>query len=836
MRMKSLLVFSLVTFSLLVSSGAVRANRTSGQEIPQISFKGRVLDRQGQPLSDVKLALYELRYARGEDLPRAEFIREATTGSDGAFGFARDKESPGERQGSIVAHKEGLSLGWTIWEMQEGDQQSDIMLGEPRELSGAVVDEGGTPIIDAEVSIAIAIIGTQQDHRYISYFIAPQLLTVRTDSTGRFVFPNLPGEATCELLASKPGRTTTCTLDPTTYRGDKCQFSPGQSGIKVTLPVESRIEGMVVEKADGKPIAGVAVTAQPAQRGFPLTIEPVTSAQDGTFFIGALSAGSYTLQLASREDKVAEWVAEPVKVSLKAGETVRDVRLVLSKGAFVEVGVKEQAGGRPIAQVNINVHDPASGQRFNGVTDENGSVRIRLPAGSYQINSLYKEGYARSEESVEFTVADGQTKQLELTLSGLPSVRGVVYDDAGQPLEGATVQTLPGGRGKDAVSNAEGKFEVTWDTQGWSADRTVFYIVGRHVDRNLAAAQPVEEQGTQIALKLQPAATLTGQVVDPNGKGIENAQLLVMLRGSSWGASFLPRNSSVRTNAQGQFEVSAIPPEQRYYLTAMADGYGQMQNNLNEDQAVAGRVQTGTFTLPVANLSVSGVVVDSEGEPVSGASVYCYGGSQDNQPNREVRTNAEGKFTLERVCAGRIGISASSQSGGAYLRGSVQTEGGAKDVQIVVSERSSATRYVPRSPTRLIGKLLPDLKSVGIELPADASDRGLLVCLWDMNQRPSRHCIGEMVRRAAALSEKGVTIVAVHAAKAEEGALEKWVEQNKPPFPVGCFTGDVEKTLLDWGAASLPHLILTDRKHTVVAEGFELSEELDRKVEQTSAR
>jgi len=456
MRTKNLLVLSLVTFSLLVLSGAVLANESSVPGIPQISFKGRVLDHQGQPLSDVKLALYELRYARGEDLPRAELVREATTGPDGAFGFTRDKESPGERQGSIVAWKEGLSLGWTVWEMQEGDQQSDIMLGEPRELSGAIVDEGGTPIIDAEVSIAISIVGTPQDRRYITYFVAPHLLTVRTDSAGRFVFPNFPGEATCELLARKPGRATTCTLDLTAYRGEKFQFSPGQSGIRVTLPVESRIEGLVIEKADGKPIAGVAVTAQPAQRGLPLPIESVTSAQDGTFSIGGLSADSYTLQLASREDKVAEWVAEPVRVNLKAGETVRDVRLALSKGAFVEVVVKEQAGAKPIAQVNINVHDPASGQRFNGATDENGSVRIRLPAGSYQINSLYKEGYTRSEESVEFTVADGQTKQLELTLSGLPSVRGVVCDDAGQPWGVRPCRSSPAGGAKTRCPTPRG--------------------------------------------------------------------------------------------------------------------------------------------------------------------------------------------------------------------------------------------------------------------------------------------------------------------------------------------------------------------------------------------
>ncbi len=824
-----------VAVSLLVLAGAVWSAQTPSQGASQISFKGKVLDSQGQPLSDVKLSLYELRYGPGDALPKADLVKEAVSGQDGAFAFSRDKELQGYRQGSIIARREGLSLGWAVWEMQEGDQQSDIMLGEPRELSGTIVDEGGTPVVDAEVCIAIAIIGSEQDRRFMTYYVAPQLLTVKTDSSGRFVFPNLPADVTCELLAKKPGRATTCTFDASNYTGGKCQFAPGQEGIKLTLPAEASIEGIVVEKAGGKPVAGVTLIAQPTQQGLPFLTEPVTSAQDGTFFIGGLSADSYTLQLPAGGDAVAEWVAEVVKVDLKAAEKARGVRLALSKGAFVEVLVKEQAGGKPVEKVSVSVYDPANGQGFGGVTDETGTARIRLPAGDYQVNNLYREGYARSDQNVEFAVAAGQTKRLELTISGLPSVQGVVYDDAGKPLAGATVQMVPGGRGKNATSDAEGKFEVSWDPQGWDPGRTVFFVVGRHIERNLAVAQPVDEEAKQVELKLHPAATLTGQVVDPNNKPIEGAYLQIMLRASNWGSSFLAYRS-VKTDAEGHFAVGGIPAEQRYSIMAMADGYGQMQTDLSEDQVTSSRVDTGSFTLPLANQSVTGVVVDSEGKPVSGARVNCYGGNQDSQPNRDVQAGADGRFTLDGVCAGSIRIQANARIDGVYNYGSIQTEGGARDIRITIAQRSAGTRYVPRTPAKLMGKPLPDLKKVGIELPADANGRMLLVCLWDMNQRPSRHCIGEMVRRAAALSEKGVTIVAIHAAKAEEGALEQWIDQNKPAFPVGRITGDVEKTLFDWGTASLPHLILTDKKHVVVGEGFGLLGELDERIEEASGR
>ena len=46
---------------------------------------------------------------------------------------------------------------------------------------------------------------------------------------------------------------------------------------------------------------------------------------------------------------------------------------------------------------------------------------------------------------------------------------------------------------------------------------------------------------------------------------------------------------------------------------------------------------------------------------------------------------------------------------------------------------------------------MPDLKKLGIDLPPDANDRMILVCFWGMNQRPSRHCMSELIRQARSL-------------------------------------------------------------------------------------
>jgi protocatechuate 3,4-dioxygenase beta subunit len=820
---------------LLGVMGAVGfAEQSASPGVGQISFTGKTLDSQGQPVADANVVLHVVTYGGGREYPVAERIGNVVTGPDGAFAFTAPKEGDTYRQGSIIAQKQGLALGWAVWELRDGNQQSDIKLSEPREIGGVVVDEGDSPIVDADVSVAIAILGAESDRRYLTYFVAPKLLTVKTDSAGRFVFANMPAEATCEFLAKKPGRATVCSFDPRDYRGEKCHFSPGQAGIKLTLPVEARLEGKVVEKAGGKPVAGMSLTAEPDQRGLPFMVEPFTSAADGSFSVGGLSAGGYTVRL-SLGLKTADWVAEPMKLNLKAGETVRDVQLSLSKGGLLEVLVKEDRSQKPVEKASISLRYAAQDQWLSGVTDANGIARIRLVAGDYRLGGIYKEEYTRQDQEKPFTIVEGQTTRMEETLGGLPTVSGVVYDDAGKPLEGATVKILPGGRGKNAVSDADGKFQVLYDTQGWPSGQTVFFMIARHPGRNLAAAQPVDDAGAKMEVKLQPAATLAGRVMDPNGKPIQGAYLQVMLRESNWGSSFLSSRSVV-SNAQGEFEAPTLPAGHRYSVTASAEGYGQARIETTEDQMTAGKVQAGPFTLPLANMSVTGVVVDSAGKPVSGARISCFGGSQDNQPNRDAKVDAEGRFTLDRVCPGRISISADAQVEGVNLNGYVQTEGGASNVQIVVSERSSSRRYVPRKPASLMGKRLPDLKKLGIELPADANDRMLLVCFWDLNQRPSRHCIGQLAQQAAQLGEKGVTLVAVQAGQTEQTALDQWMQQNKPSFPVGCLKENIEETKFEWGAASLPHLILTDKKHIVIAEGFGLLGELDKRIDAASSQ
>jgi len=160
----------------------------------------------------------------------------------------------------------------------------------------------------------------------------------------------------------------------------------------------------------------------------------------------------------------------------------------------------------------------------------------------------------------------------------------------------------------------------------------------------------------------------------------------------------------------------------------------------------------------------------------------------------------------------------------ARLYGNIETEGGATGVQIVISQRSSIP-YQPKRPPSLVGRPLPELKDVKVEIPSsDADGKMILVCFWDMEQRPSRYCVNQLAKQAEQLKQKGIIVVAVQASKVDENKLNDWVKKYNISFPFGMVQGDVEKSRFAWGVRSLPWLILTDRKHIIRSGGFGIND------------
>jgi len=1040
--------------TIIIITGLAGARSTSGksaqsEQAKQITCMGKVVDIQNQPITGAKVTLHEMVNNEATRSYDTMVIGEVTTETDGAFSFNTSAESDVYRYGYIVAEKEGLALGFANWRMRESDKELQIKLGQPKELAGVVVDENDKPVSGAQVSILMLIIGTMRDDRGVSGPVAAELFTSTTDEVGKFKFTRIPAEATVEFIMKKEGRATVGTYKSTGTANQKLHFVAGQADIKLVLPIEAKIEGIVVQKETGKPVGGVQLMARSEQRTPFLIQEPLVSKQDGTFGINALVGGRHIVQIESSRQGLADWVAESVVVITEAGKTKSGIKIELSKGGLLEVVVTEADSKQPVENASISIREPRNKQWFNARSDKDGIARIRLAPGGYQMSGAYKQGFTSNRRQENITIENGKTKILAWQLTKQPKITGVVRDMAGKPLEGVKLKICPMGGREDSTTDADGKFELSWNPGRWGERETVFCLIARHEQRNLAAAEEISEDIKRLDIKLKPGVIFEGKVVDPEGKGIVNAQINVMLRMSNWGSPIERDGDIARTDSQGNFEVRAIPAEHKYNIDARAEGYGQTDVDVQAQEAVDTRQDLGQMKLPLANLSISGQILDAQGNPVAHARIESSG---ENQPRVNTQSDMQGNFTIKGVCAGRAYIRTNVERDGKRLSSRVTTDGGASGIKIIVREgravpyyigtktyeqvlkssdkviagvavdendlpvagvpvsvccikrerengrfswayssyqtlsditdeqgrfaieleedaeynlrfspekhaafiaydipvntkdlkitlpnggtvigrlvrmekgkkvpiinaevkieqtsrasythlgfdrdrttitdsqgrfrfehlrtkiRPSGSRsgqqweHIPRiwqisygdtsktigfyngttieefelivkrklaNAVSLVNRPLPGFDSIKIDLTTEQTKgKIMLVCFFDMNQRPSRYFIRQLSNRAKELKSKGLFIIAIQAAKVDADALNVWVKEFGIPFPVGTIEGDANETRADWSVRSLPWLILTDSQHVIHAEGFAVSD-LDEKITDAGLR
>jgi hypothetical protein len=242
------------------------------------------------------------------------------------------------------------------------------------------------------------------------------------------------------------------------------------------------------------------------------------------------------------------------------------------------------------------------------------------------------------------------------------------------------------------------------------------------------------------------------------------------------------------------------------------------------------QVEVKSIMMTPADRSISGVVVDVNGVPAPALPIFVSGTrglSMAGQPRHEAASDAQGRFLVEGVSAAPLRIQAGF---GNSVRGPgmMEAHGGDRDIRIVLGRQD-----VHLGLKSLLGRPLPDWKGL-IELdPASMTGKLILVCFFDLGQRPSRRCVEVLAQRAEALRQKGVIVAAVQIGAVDEAAWKSWVKEHGDKLPFGQVLKDAEKVKSAWGVPSLPWLILTDRAHVVRAEGFSL-DELEAKMQEES--
>ena len=160
------------------------------------------------------------------------------------------------------------------------------------------------------------------------------------------------------------------------------------SGINAALATGGTIAGTLTDAVSGHAVGGVEVEAISSGGGFS---GYEVSASDGTYRIGGLSAGSYTVEFVPYTSAYSTQyyngvtsLASATSVAVSLGQTTSGINATLSGGGSVSGTVDGGSSANPLSGASVYLYSTSYQYYGTATTDANGSFFFGgIPAGSY---------------------------------------------------------------------------------------------------------------------------------------------------------------------------------------------------------------------------------------------------------------------------------------------------------------------------------------------------------------------------------------------------------------------------------------------------------------------
>ncbi|MCH7721088.1 MAG: carboxypeptidase regulatory-like domain-containing protein [Planctomycetes bacterium] len=410
-------------------------------------------------------------------------------------------------------------------------------------LVGQVFDPIGSGVKDVEVIVeSIAEDGGE----------STVLARTTTDGMGDFSASGPGGSRTVRVTFRKSGYADAVEVVEAT---DATSEYPAFVGVQ--LEGDARLVGKVLDAAHTQPVVGASVRIRAIYRDWNATADA-----DGKFELSGLPPGGGKVLID------ADGFAREIRQVADFADPAEFIAL-LKPDRIVKLTITDE-DGHPVAGAAVEAGNAATRDMRSGSTDEKGLCVVRgLPEDLLELQlRLTHDDYV---SSVEFdrTLALPKGKRESshtVTMQTAGTLVGTVTDaDTGQVQPTARVSV--GEYQSEALPREWTDYDGTYTIPGITPGRAVVTV---HLVGYAPQLQTIEIAGrskTQLDFALQPATTLSGTVVDDQGKPVVDAYVIA----EQW-RGFHTLGLRGLTDERGTFVILDAPTDE-FDITVFARGY-----------------------------------------------------------------------------------------------------------------------------------------------------------------------------------------------------------------------------------------------------------------------
>lgn len=478
-----------------------------------------------------------------------------------------------------------------------------------------------------------------------------------------------PAEARYKLVTTETRKRT---LAPPASRSNgpvlrNAGNRPTTQSASTATTTQALISGRVVDETN-HPVANASVlsaaapsaSASSAQINSGPLDQQTTTSSDGSFVIAHAIASTYTLAVYSdRHVPNLQEITAPA----------RDLLIHLqSEGAAIEGRVLMLGTNTGVSSATVLLNTDrwsASRQAWRPMSvtsDDRGDFRMdRIPAGDYTLAAAKGRLQIFGRAPVVTLGEKETTSGLTMFLYPGHTVTGTVTEhDSGKPIAGVEVGNTPVfGATRTALTDANGSYRLEglfgeWATLSVAKKGFCLYRPKLQEAIDTSAALPPDKFEVTKYFQMVPAVTVSGVVRLEAGAPAPGAVIKTI---SSTTLESLKHGLTCDAKGEYQFDV---PPYLKLVVQATRDGYAP---GFSETLDVQDKSVTASAIVLKPGGSVSGIVTDPSGAPVSGAAVTAeaIGRLSRFTWNSDVGTavsTADGSFSIPQMPEGTVSLHA----------------------------------------------------------------------------------------------------------------------------------------------------------------------------------